>query len=293
MRTGAQTTARGFEAHSGIDVNTTRKPSAQTFAQSKAEEANPKGDVWWAARAIRTFRSPRAQRGDRRELFDAPVDRFVTEFIGEANLMPATIESVENGAATVAIENYRVPPPRRGLAPGHRPRWRAPLPRGDRRGGRLRRHGRGGDPCGRAHGLHVGGRVRHHVRGGERGQYTPRGSVRRSRSASPRGAVLLPPEWALPRGTRNAHLRPDRLVRIADPALLSLGPDRYGSRVAKPLPLPALRRHAASLLFERGVGLRVPPASVGGLDREHPRSELWAGRAHCRGRGVRVRPRHG
>jgi len=39
--------ARSFEEASGIDVNMTRKSSGETFAQMKAEEANPKGDVWW------------------------------------------------------------------------------------------------------------------------------------------------------------------------------------------------------------------------------------------------------
>jgi iron(III) transport system substrate-binding protein len=42
-----QLMARGFEEASGIKVNMTRKSSGETFAQVKAEEANPKGDVWW------------------------------------------------------------------------------------------------------------------------------------------------------------------------------------------------------------------------------------------------------
>ncbi|VAW12166.1 Ferric iron ABC transporter, iron-binding protein [hydrothermal vent metagenome] len=42
-----QVMARGFEEASGIDVNMTRKSSGETFAQIKAESANPKGDVWW------------------------------------------------------------------------------------------------------------------------------------------------------------------------------------------------------------------------------------------------------
>lgn len=36
-----------FEKASGIKVNMTRKSSGETFAQIKAESANPKGDVWW------------------------------------------------------------------------------------------------------------------------------------------------------------------------------------------------------------------------------------------------------
>lgn len=42
-----QLMARGFEEESGIKVNMTRKSSGETFAQIKAEESNPKGDVWW------------------------------------------------------------------------------------------------------------------------------------------------------------------------------------------------------------------------------------------------------
>jgi iron(III) transport system substrate-binding protein len=42
-----QLMARSFEEATGIDVDMTRKSSGETFAQVKAEEANPKGDVWW------------------------------------------------------------------------------------------------------------------------------------------------------------------------------------------------------------------------------------------------------
>ncbi len=42
-----QLMARSFEEATGIDVNMTRKSSGETFAQIKAEAANPKGDVWW------------------------------------------------------------------------------------------------------------------------------------------------------------------------------------------------------------------------------------------------------
>ena len=42
-----QLMAKGFETASGIKVNMTRKSSGETFAQLKAEESNPKGDVWW------------------------------------------------------------------------------------------------------------------------------------------------------------------------------------------------------------------------------------------------------
>ena len=42
-----QIMARSFEEATGIDVDMTRKSSGETFAQVKAEEANPRGDVWW------------------------------------------------------------------------------------------------------------------------------------------------------------------------------------------------------------------------------------------------------
>ena len=42
-----QLMANGFQDATGIDVNMTRKSSGETFAQVKAEESNPKGDVWW------------------------------------------------------------------------------------------------------------------------------------------------------------------------------------------------------------------------------------------------------
>ncbi len=42
-----QVMARGFEEATGIDVNMTRKSSGETYAQVKAESANPKGDIWW------------------------------------------------------------------------------------------------------------------------------------------------------------------------------------------------------------------------------------------------------
>ncbi len=42
-----QVMARGFEDATGIDIDMTRKSSGETFAQVKAEESNPKGDVWW------------------------------------------------------------------------------------------------------------------------------------------------------------------------------------------------------------------------------------------------------
>src|SRR5437867_11390611 len=36
-----------FAKATGIKVAMTRKSSGETFAQVKAEAANPKGDIWW------------------------------------------------------------------------------------------------------------------------------------------------------------------------------------------------------------------------------------------------------
>ena len=42
-----QLMARGFEEETGTRVDMTRKSSGETFAQVKAEAANPRGDIWW------------------------------------------------------------------------------------------------------------------------------------------------------------------------------------------------------------------------------------------------------
>lgn len=59
-----------------------------------------------------------AQIGTPRQLYDAPVDRFVADFIGEANLLPCRIESVSDDMATIAIEDYRYTLPSRGIPAG-------------------------------------------------------------------------------------------------------------------------------------------------------------------------------
>jgi iron(III) transport system ATP-binding protein len=59
-----------------------------------------------------------AQIGTPRSLYDAPVDRFVADFIGEANIIPCMIDSVDDDMATIAIENYRHVLPARGLGVG-------------------------------------------------------------------------------------------------------------------------------------------------------------------------------
>jgi len=59
-----------------------------------------------------------AQIGAPRELYDAPVDAFVADFIGEANLIPCELVSVENGLAELTVDGYRLSLPARGLTPG-------------------------------------------------------------------------------------------------------------------------------------------------------------------------------
>ena len=59
-----------------------------------------------------------AQMGTPRQLYDAPNDRFVADFIGEANLLSCEIVSVDGEMATVEIEGYRHSLPARGLSPG-------------------------------------------------------------------------------------------------------------------------------------------------------------------------------
>ena len=59
-----------------------------------------------------------AQLGTPRQLYEAPNDRFVADFIGEANLIPCQIVTVDGDVATIDIEGYRHSLPARGLPPG-------------------------------------------------------------------------------------------------------------------------------------------------------------------------------
>ncbi|WP_417211579.1 ABC transporter ATP-binding protein [Antarctobacter sp.] len=59
-----------------------------------------------------------AQMGTPRELYEAPKDRFVADFIGEANLITCQIVAVEGDMATIEIEGYRHVLPSRGLSVG-------------------------------------------------------------------------------------------------------------------------------------------------------------------------------
>ncbi|MDD9740937.1 ABC transporter ATP-binding protein [Marinovum sp. SP66] len=59
-----------------------------------------------------------AQIGTPRQLFEAPNDRFVADFIGEANLLACTIVAIDGQTATIDIEGYRHDLPSRGLSEG-------------------------------------------------------------------------------------------------------------------------------------------------------------------------------
>ncbi len=59
-----------------------------------------------------------AQTGTPRELYDAPNDRFVADFIGEANLIECQIVELDGKTAVIEIEGYRHRLPARGLSPG-------------------------------------------------------------------------------------------------------------------------------------------------------------------------------
>ncbi|MEM6985581.1 MAG: ABC transporter ATP-binding protein [Pseudomonadota bacterium] len=59
-----------------------------------------------------------AQEGTPRELFEAPVDAFVADFIGEANLIACEVDTVSGDTANIRIGDYHYALPARGLSPG-------------------------------------------------------------------------------------------------------------------------------------------------------------------------------
>ncbi|SMX50032.1 ABC transporter ATP-binding protein [Maliponia aquimaris] len=59
-----------------------------------------------------------AQKGTPRQLYDEPIDSFVADFIGEANLITCQIVAVSGDTATIEIEGYRHDLPARGLPVG-------------------------------------------------------------------------------------------------------------------------------------------------------------------------------
>ncbi|WP_050524507.1 ABC transporter ATP-binding protein [Pseudorhodobacter wandonensis] len=59
-----------------------------------------------------------AQKGTPRDLYEAPADAFVADFIGEANLIPCEILSVTGDTAEIGIGDFRHSLASRGLRPG-------------------------------------------------------------------------------------------------------------------------------------------------------------------------------
>jgi iron(III) transport system ATP-binding protein len=59
-----------------------------------------------------------AQQGAPRDLYDAPANAFVADFIGEANLLGCEIVAAKRGIANVRIGRIKLSLPGRGLAPG-------------------------------------------------------------------------------------------------------------------------------------------------------------------------------
>jgi iron(III) transport system ATP-binding protein len=59
-----------------------------------------------------------AQKGTPRDLYEAPADAFVADFIGEANLIPVEITDVQGDMAVIRIDDYTHGLPGRGLPKG-------------------------------------------------------------------------------------------------------------------------------------------------------------------------------
>jgi len=59
-----------------------------------------------------------AQDGTPRELYEAPADRFVADFIGDANIVEARIGAVDGREAEVRLGAATLRLPHRGLSPG-------------------------------------------------------------------------------------------------------------------------------------------------------------------------------
>ncbi len=59
-----------------------------------------------------------AQEGSPRDLYDTPADRFVADFIGDANLVHAEIAGLEGDDAVVRVGGLELRLPSRGLKPG-------------------------------------------------------------------------------------------------------------------------------------------------------------------------------
>jgi iron(III) transport system ATP-binding protein len=59
-----------------------------------------------------------AQDGTPRELYNAPASRFVADFMGDANLLEATVGEHHSETAKVSVGPLSLDLPHRGIAPG-------------------------------------------------------------------------------------------------------------------------------------------------------------------------------
>ncbi|TDL78272.1 ABC transporter ATP-binding protein [Palleronia sediminis] len=59
-----------------------------------------------------------AQQGSPRELYEAPASEFIADFIGEANVLPCEVLSIEGGDASVRVGGATLTLPARDAAPG-------------------------------------------------------------------------------------------------------------------------------------------------------------------------------
>jgi iron(III) transport system ATP-binding protein len=94
-----------------------------------------------------------AQDGTPRALYETPADRFVVNFMGEASIMPVTIDTIDGDTAMVDWGGIRLQLPRRGLEPGaaelairpHAAKLTAGAPKSGALTGTIRRAVYGGD----------------------------------------------------------------------------------------------------------------------------------------------------
>ncbi len=94
-----------------------------------------------------------AQGGSPRELYESPSDRFVVNFMGEASILPVTIQTIDDGIATVRLGGTTLRLPNRGLDTGpaeiairpHAPRLTGGTPEPNTLNGTIRRAVYGGD----------------------------------------------------------------------------------------------------------------------------------------------------
>ena len=59
-----------------------------------------------------------AQEGTPRELYEAPVDIFVADFIGDANVIDAELVATQDGLASIRVAGVELQLPHRGIRPG-------------------------------------------------------------------------------------------------------------------------------------------------------------------------------